>query len=129
MENRLALIIEDNTDLAALFSMALETAGFEAEIIETGDSAMTRLEDMEQPGVVILDLCLPNVNGADILRYIRSTDRLARTPVIIATADARAAELLENLADLVLVKPISIAQLRDLALRIGQDPSLIQRED
>jgi DNA-binding response OmpR family regulator len=129
VENRLALIIEDNTDLAALFSMALETAGFEAEIIETGDSAMTRLEDMEQPGVVILDLCLPNVNGADILRYIRSTDRLARTPVIIATADARAAELLENLADLVLVKPISIAQLRDLALRIGQDPSLIQRED
>lgn len=129
MENRLALIIEDNADLAALFSMALETAGFRTEIIEAGDSAMTRLEDVEQPGVVILDLCLPHVNGSEILHYIRSTERLAKTPVIVATADARAAELLESMADLVLVKPISIAQLRDLAVRIGQDPSLIQRED
>jgi DNA-binding response OmpR family regulator len=67
---------------------------------------------------VVLDLHLPGTAGTDILKRIRSDERLNQTRVIITTADARLAESLEEQADLILVKPVSFSQLRDMALRL-----------
>jgi len=118
LKDLFALIIEDEIDLALLFSLALGSAGFETEIVPTGDAALTRLQDAE-PDVVVLDLHLPQVGGADILRRIRADERLAETRVILTTADARQAEALQDQADLVLIKPVGFGQLRDLAARVG----------
>ena len=63
----------------------------------------------------MLDLHLPHVSGPDILRHIRVDARLTETRVIVATAHARIAESIRREADLVLLKPISFSQLRDLA--------------
>jgi DNA-binding response OmpR family regulator len=117
MSNPLALVIEDDYDLSNIFAQALRSAGFEPEIIRTGDVALARLACTE-PGVVVLDLHLPRVAGMDILRQIRADPRLAETRVIVATADDRLAEILHEEADLVLVKPISFSQLRDLSARL-----------
>lgn len=117
MSKGLALIIEDNADVGLLFAIAVQEAGFEAEIVASGDRALRRLQEVE-PDLVVLDLHLPRVGGADILRQIRSDERLKNLPVIVATADASAADELRDLSDLVLVKPISLSQLRDLAVRL-----------
>lgn len=117
MSNPLALIIEDDPDAATIFSEALQAAGFETEIVRTGDKALKRLA-VTTPDAVVLDLHLPHVSGTDILRQIRADARLAKTRMIIATADPRMAELLRDQADLVLLKPISFSQLRDLAARL-----------
>jgi DNA-binding response OmpR family regulator len=114
----LALIVEDDRDLATIFAMALREAGFETHTIRTGDTALQWLSSMT-PDVVILDLHLPQVSGKEILCSIRQDERLANTKVIIASADPRMAETLEELADLVLLKPIGFGQLRDLASRLG----------
>jgi len=82
----LALIIEDDEDLAAIFAEALHLAELETEIIVSGDAAAARLKEVV-PKVVVLDLHLPQVSGETLLRQIRSTPALARTRVIIATAD------------------------------------------
>lgn len=111
----LALIIEDEIDLADIFSAALEAAGFTTETITDGDIALARLQEIE-PQVVILDLHLPGTDGMQILAYLRTEARLEKTHVIIASADAALAQTLE--ADLVLLKPISFGQLRDLTRRI-----------
>jgi len=113
----LALIIEDDYDLSNIFAQALQSAGFESEIVRTGDAALVRLA-ATTPDVVVLDLHLPRVAGMDILRQIRAEPRLAKTRVIVATADERLAETLREEADLVLVKPISFSQLRDLSARL-----------
>lgn len=121
MEEPLALIIEDEDDLAFIFAEAVKEAGFETEIIRTGDRALARLADVV-PDLVVLDLHLPRVVGGDILDRIRSDRRLDKTRVILATADARRAEVLQEQADLILLKPIGYRQLRDLAARLRTPP-------
>jgi CheY-like chemotaxis protein len=118
----LALIIEDDPDAAAIFSAALEAADFEVEVVASGDKALERLTVTEAM-VVVLDMHLPHVAGPDILRYIRADARLEKTQVIIATADPSMADSLREEATLVLLKPISFSQLRDLAKRLRQHAS------
>lgn len=113
----LALIIEDDDEQLYIFSQALEMAEFETEVIKDGLTAMDRLAEVE-PAVVVLDLHLPGISGRAILDYIRSEARLADTRVILATADFQTANLLRPASDLVLLKPISFIQLKELASRI-----------
>ncbi|MBN1875950.1 MAG: response regulator transcription factor [Anaerolineae bacterium] len=125
MNENYALIIEDDEDLAIIFSEALKAAGFKTEIIKDGKVATERLYDpkLQIPDVVVLDLHLPHVSGMDILQQIRADERLTETRVLLATADASMAEMLEKKADLVLLKPVSFVQLRALAARFGKSQS------
>lgn len=112
-----ALIIEDDVDLADIFSDALQAAQFKTEIIADGAVAQKRLQEMI-PQLVVLDLHLPHVSGETILRQIRSTPALAKVKVVIASADPITADMLSPESDLVLIKPVSFSQLRDLAQRL-----------
>lgn len=118
MSDRFALIIEDDSDLAIIFAKALQEAGFETQVVRAGDTAVMWLSSTT-PDVVVLDLHLPRVSGEEVLQQIRADGRLDGTKVIIATADPRLAENLQDQADLVLLKPIGFGQLRDLATRLG----------
>jgi two-component system response regulator BaeR len=113
----LSFIIEDDEDLSAIFHEALSAAGFETEIIRNGRAAIDRLQ-ATAPDVVVLDMHLPLVAGAEILKHIRSQKHLVRTNVIVTTADAIMGEQVREVADFVLIKPISFRQLRDLTLRL-----------
>ncbi len=117
MNNPLALIIEDDIPHANLFSEALQKAGFEIEVIRDGQVAISRLAEIT-PALVVLDLHLPHVSGADILKHIRADARLAKTRVVVASADPQMASMLRDKADLVLIKPISYFQLKELAVRM-----------
>lgn len=117
MTEPLALIIEDDEKLAFIFSEALKSVEFETEIIRAGNQALNRLAEIA-PAVVVLDLHLPQVSGQDILQHIKSDERLNQTRVMLATADSLMAETLKDEADLVLLKPISFTQMRDLAARL-----------
>ena len=119
MNKPLALIIEDDVDLSEIFSMALAGGGFETEIVSDGQAAIKRLGGVA-PVIVVLDLHLPGVDGSTILKEIHVTESFARTAVIIATADAQMADGMRGKADLVLLKPVSVDQLRDLAKRLLQ---------
>lgn len=119
----LALIIEDNPHLATMFEVALQQAEFRTEIARDGQQARDKLAAV-LPQIVILDLHLPYVSGKDILSYIRNDTRLAEVHVIVTTADANQAQALYRDADLVLLKPISLQQLRDLAARL-RPPDII----
>lgn len=117
MSEPLALIIEDEADLSEIFSQALRAAGFATQVARDGRQALERLATLV-PDVVVLDLHLPHVDGDDLLHQIRGDERLADTRVIIASADPLMAEVLDGLADLVLIKPVSFVQLRDLSQRL-----------
>jgi DNA-binding response OmpR family regulator len=115
--NPLALIIEDDKKQATIFSQALRMANFDTEVISDGHVGIARLAEVI-PSMVVLDLHLPQLSGKDILKSIRADERLQNTKVILATADALLAQSLDSDADLVLLKPISFNQLRDLAQRL-----------
>lgn len=117
MNKPLAFIIEDDTRLNNIASITLQ-ADFEIESFMDGLTAFQRL-DVCVPDLVVLDLHIPGVNGMEILRKIRAEQRLAGTRVILTTADERQAETLTDAADIVLLKPVSPGQLRELAQRIS----------
>jgi CheY-like chemotaxis protein len=111
-----ALIIEDHLATAEFFDTALSEGGYQTEIIGSGQDAVSRLPNVV-PDLIILDLHLPEVSGAEILKAVRSDRRLAETRVIIATTHWEGAEEVEKEADLVVLKPVGFEQLRDLASR------------
>ncbi|HET9905229.1 MAG TPA: response regulator [Anaerolineales bacterium] len=116
MEN-FALVIEDDEDLSAIFVKALEAAGFKVEAIRDGALARQRLQEVS-PRVIVLDMHLPHVDGATLLKEIHANPALANSRIIMATADNVRAELYRDKATIVLVKPISFSQLRDLSARL-----------
>ena len=113
----LAFIIEDDQDLSTIFADALESVGYQVEQIKDGLKAQQRLKE-EVPYLILLDMHLPHISGADLLSEIKADERFNTTTVILTTADARMAEAYEPMADFVMVKPISFVQLRDLTARL-----------
>ena len=113
----LAFIIEDDQDLSAIFADALETVGYQVELIKDGLKAQQRLKE-EVPKLILLDMHLPHISGADLLTEIKADKRFNNTNVILTTADARMGEAYEAMADFVMIKPISFVQLRDLSARL-----------
>ena len=117
--SQLALIIEDDEDLASIFAEALRGVGFEVEVVADGKTAEERLKNGTPPFLVLLDMHLPHISGADLLmNVIKKDERFAKTIIIITTADARMGEAYNEQVDFVMIKPISFVQLRDLTSRL-----------
>jgi len=116
--SELALIIEDDEDLASIFAEALRGVGFVVEQIPDGKLAQERLRSGVAPFIILLDMHLPLISGGDLLSSIKQDERFSNTMIIITTADARMGELYRDQADFVMVKPISFVQLRDLTARL-----------
>lgn len=116
MTKPLALIVEDDPGLSQIFSMALQD-DFDTEAVSDGYAAQARLAQVV-PAVVVLDLHIPGPSGATIFDLLRGDARFAKTRTIVSTADANEAELLRDRADIVLLKPVSPIQLRELASRL-----------
>ena len=117
MMNELALIVEDDEDLATIFTEALQQASYQTETIRDGLLAQKRISET-QPHIVILDMHIPIISGGDLLKQIKADERLKDTIIVITTADARMGEAFTDTADYVLIKPIAFTQLRDLANRL-----------
>ncbi len=118
MGKPLAVIVEDDPQLGKIYSLALQ-ADFETELYSEGTSAIAYLGQVT-PNLIILDLHLPGANGQEILSFIHASPHLADSHVILATADNQKADLLEDEAEIVLLKPISPLQLRELSVRLCQ---------
>lgn len=113
----LAVVVEDHADMAEIFVKALDAAGFATVTIDNGLEALQRLPQL-QPRLIALDLQLPRVSGERILEQIGADERLAKTRVILVTAEQQLASHLAEKVDLVLLKPVAFDQLRDLAERM-----------
>ena len=114
----LALIVEDDEDLASIFAEALRRVGFEVEHVADGKAAKERLKSGTVPYLILLDMHLPHISGAELLLDMKNDPRFEKTTTIITTADARMGETYGDMADFVLIKPISFVQLRDLTSRL-----------
>ncbi|MGB8214895.1 MAG: response regulator [Anaerolineales bacterium] len=120
MENQsrpLAYIVEDDDQLADIFTQAMKAADFETQTIGNGQQAIKALEGLN-PSVVILDLYLPGVSGDKVLAHIRSESRFQKVIVVLTTFDSLLADNLREQSDYVLLKPVSFSQLRDLGIRL-----------
>lgn len=104
------VIVEDDPHIRRLASEALAAGGHH---VDTARAALEGLKLVvaEKPDLVILDLGLPDLDGAELLRMLRA---VSQVPVIVATAregDEHVISALDAGADDYLIKPYSVAQL------------------
>ncbi|MEM7802660.1 MAG: response regulator [Chloroflexota bacterium] len=112
-----ALIIEDQINLSIVYSLAVERSGYEVVQALNGADALSMLRTFK-PALVLLDLELPFVDGETVLKEIHSMPELKETRIILATANARLADFLQDQVDSVLIKPILYNQLFHMISRI-----------
>jgi two-component system, OmpR family, KDP operon response regulator KdpE len=119
------LVVEDDEDTAEVVCTLLEDAGYEARAVERGEVALDQI-DRDSPDLVLLDLNLPDINGMDVLRTVRSSSFL---PMIVLSGygkDRDRVHALEAGADDYMGKPFSpeelIARVRALLRRVEWTP-------
>jgi DNA-binding response OmpR family regulator len=112
------LIVEDEPDIAALMKHALERGGdLNAEIVGTGAAALKSVME-DPPGLVLLDLNLPFIDGLEVCRLLRGRGPSAAIPIIMVTARTSETDRVAGLelgADDYVTKPFS---LRELVARV-----------
>jgi CheY-like chemotaxis protein len=105
------LIVEDDTDVASVFGMILEQAGFHVTVVHSGVAALSSM-DKETPNAVVLDLMLPDMDGLDLATYIRKKETNGtHIPVVVvsgATGGFQMHKALEAGVDLFLGKPVGV---------------------
>jgi CheY-like chemotaxis protein len=83
MDIKKILIIDDEIDFLTLIKKRIESWGYRVITASSGDEALEAL-DTTSPRVIILDYMMPDINGIELLRKIRKTNR--KIPVIMFTA-------------------------------------------
>jgi DNA-binding response OmpR family regulator len=104
------LLVEDDAPIRAALTRSLHEQGHAVSSVTTGMSALSAAVE-QKPDVVLLDLGLPDVDGADVLSMLRA---VSDVPVIVATArddEAEIVRLLDLGADDYVIKPFTGAQL------------------
>ena len=129
MAYRPILLVEDNPDDEVLTLRALRKNnvlnpvtvardGAEALEILLGD----RRDSEMSPGLILLDLKLPKIDGLDVLRRLRADERTRLLPVVILTASRQEEDILAGYRDganAYVRKPVSFAEFADVVGTIG----------
>jgi two-component system, OmpR family, response regulator RegX3 len=110
VNRRRVLVIEDEESISGPLSEALERGGFSVEVAATGEGGIDAAS-RRPPDIVLLDLMLPDLDGKDVCRSIRSESSV---PIIMLTARGLETDRVVGLelgADDYVVKPFGVAEL------------------
>lgn len=114
---RRILLIEDEKDIRDSLTEAIESEGYTAISVPNGRDAISMYvqdvpKEAELPDLILLDYVMPHMNGAGFLQRARKSHRLAKVPIILMTADAKAAQKATKYgADGHLHKPLELDEL------------------
>ena len=117
---RLAYVIEDDVDLAKIYTEALKIAGFKVETFLDGQAAYDRIK-AHKPDFVLLDMHLPHVSGNEILWLTWFDDILDTLRFTIITADPDMGRIYEPKGYQVLIKPVPFDTLVEMAKQVLAD--------
>lgn len=124
------LIMEDEVNIRSFIVINLQRAGYEVVEAGTGEEALERIAQNPDIGVSILDIMVPGIDGFEVCRRIRVSDK--QMGVIMLTARTQEMDKITGLmtgADDYVTKPFSPAELTArvdaLFRRIGNDMSAV----
>ncbi|MBF0531848.1 MAG: EAL domain-containing protein [Candidatus Omnitrophica bacterium] len=112
LSDKSILLIDDDDSLRQTLAMLFETRGYKVTTAATGQEALQRVAS--RPDLILLDLMLPDQNGFDVCRKLKSDAHASLTPIIILSAKILSGDIVEGLylgADDYLTKPFDFEEL------------------
>ena len=80
------LLVEDDPMIWDLYEQAFRLKGYTIEVAVDGDEAIKKLDTMDElPSLVLLDIMMPKVDGLDVLRHIKASNKLKGITVVMLT--------------------------------------------
>jgi DNA-binding response OmpR family regulator len=132
------LVIDDEKDFARLIVRTLEREGYNIILAPDGMTGL-RIAREHQPDLVVLDLTMPDIDGLEVCKTLRSEPRSARLPILVLSARAAVADRVLGLelgADDYLIKPFVSQELTARVKAIlrrsdtrAVDPTIIKSGD
>lgn len=133
MPNRTILLVEDNADDEELTiralkknnvtnNLAVARDGVEALDYIFGTGAYAGRDIARLPGLVLLDLKLPKIDGLEVLRRIRADERTRRIPVTVLTSSKEEQDVIKSYdlgANSYIRKPVDFAQFTEAVRQLG----------
>ncbi|MEN1760035.1 response regulator transcription factor [Anoxynatronum sibiricum] len=107
------LVVDDEEHILELLKFNLEKAGHQVHMAENGQEALKLLE-MHQMDLMVLDLMLPDLDGIEICKRIRASEKYGMLPIIMLTAKSEEIDRILGLelgADDYMTKPFSVKEL------------------
>jgi len=117
------LIVDDEEDILELLNYNLTREGYQVLMAQSGEQALEAAQS-ELPGLIILDLMLPGIDGLDVCRELKKDSKTQNIPIIMLTAKGEEADIVTGLelgADDYVTKPFSpkvlLARVRSVLRR------------
>jgi PleD family two-component response regulator len=108
------LIVEDDLDIADMLTAYFRGQGYDVLTVNWGEDGIRACQS-KQPGLVILDIRLPDIDGFEVARRLRSSRKTANIPIIFLTEKRERSDKLRGLelkADDYITKPFDMQELR-----------------
>ena len=108
------LVVEDDFDISNMLRIYFSGQGYEVQVANRGGEAMT-LTRKQLPNLIVLDIVLPDMNGYDVCKELRTTTRTSHIPIIFLTQKDERSDRIQGLelgADDYITKPFDIEELK-----------------
>jgi DNA-binding response OmpR family regulator len=108
------LIVEDDSDISNMLRIYFSSQGYEVDIAPRGSEALEKTRHV-MPHLIILDIMLPDIDGYEVCRTLRTNTRTSHVPVIFLTQRDERSDRLKGLelgADDYITKPFDIEELK-----------------
>ena len=120
-DNKLILVVDDDTDLVEMVSMKLESENFRVTKAYDGIEAMDRIKE-EQPDLIVLDVMMPRKDGYTLCDELKNSEQYKNIVIVLLTAVTEAIKSTNythmggktTLADDFVPKPIDLDKLLEI---------------
>ncbi len=127
MSKHRLLIVEDDFDISNMLRIYFAGQGYDVEVAQRGSDALDKTRQ-SLPNLIVLDIMLPDVDGYEVCRQLRTNTRTSHIPVIFLTQKDERSDRLQGLelgADDYITKPFDIEELK---LRVQNAIARAERE-
>jgi two-component system, chemotaxis family, chemotaxis protein CheY len=116
------LIIDDSRAMRTILGKILKSLGFETAEAANGSEGLERLSNGSPPDLVLVDWNMPEMNGLDFIKAVRSQSALDPVRLIMVTTETEASRMIEALesgANEYVMKPFTADVLHQKLVQVG----------
>jgi CheY-like chemotaxis protein len=121
-KEKCVLVVDDDPDICDTMETVLDFHGYRVVTARSGPEALDKLRRGADPCLILLDLMMPGMSGAELHGELRRDAKLAAIPVVIISASGSVASKAAALGVEGLAKPVDLDQLLETIKRFGCAP-------